>query len=102
MGTLRRALPMLRTTANALWSRFVPAARQHITGATVASASRRSFFSSPTAREEDDYEIDEHAPPLNLFGLPARYASALYTAASRRATSPRCRRNSRRSSTPRT
>ena len=33
---------MLRTTANALWSRFVPAARQHITGATVASASRVS------------------------------------------------------------
>ena len=110
-ATLARAT-MLRTSANALWSRFVPAARQHIAGAGAASASRvrlharpmrgrafptarqapvfaghtrfgahslrcrartnlsspthpqRSFVSSPIAREEDEYEIDEHAVRL--------------------------------------
>jgi hypothetical protein len=31
---------MLRTTANALWGRFVPAARQQLTGAGAASVSR--------------------------------------------------------------
>jgi hypothetical protein len=42
--TLVSARDMLRTTATALWSRFVPAARQHLTGATAASAQRVSVF----------------------------------------------------------
>ena len=51
---------MLRTTANALWGRFVPAARQQLTGAGAASVSRvressrrrarRRFAGEPIAR----------------------------------------------------
>lgn len=45
-ATLARAT-MLRTSANALWSRFVPAARQHIAGAGAASASRVRLHARP-------------------------------------------------------
>jgi len=65
---------MLRTTANQLWTRVVPAARQAYPAAGVAT--QRTF----AAAAADD---DAHAPPLNLFGLPARYAAALYTAGSK-------------------
>ena len=58
---------MLRTSANALWSRLVPAARQHIAGAGAASASRvRLHARTPRGRGFPDARA-----PVFITGLTA-------------------------------
>mmetsp|Transcript_27075 Transcript_27075/g.43351 ORF Transcript_27075/g.43351 Transcript_27075/m.43351 type:complete len:258 (+) Transcript_27075:37-810(+) len=77
----------LRSTASALWSRFVPAARTLPCTASSSVFNGRLFSADAKEGTENEpqavAERDEHAPPLNLFGKPARYASALYSASSK-------------------
>lgn len=67
---------MLRSAASALGRTIIPA---YQASPAAFLGAQRSFASAAAAE-------DEFKPPLKLFGLAARYASALYTAAGKAGT----------------
>lgn len=69
---------MLRAAASALGRSIIPAQQ----AAPAAYQGVQRSFASAAAAE------DEFKPPLKLFGLAARYASALYTAAGKAGNLP--------------
>lgn len=70
---------MLRVAASALGRTFLPAKQA---APAAFQGAQRSFASAA------DADADKFAPPLKLFGLAARYSSALYTAAGKAGNLP--------------